>query len=55
MAIVVLHPRHRTFVEAFPNITWDALHFEHLTFMNFPFRSMYLDDDFGLKGFWVGG
>jgi len=32
----VLHSRHRTFVEAFPNMICDALHLEQFTLINFP-------------------
>ena len=39
IARVVLHSRHRTFVEAFPKMTWVALHFGHFTLMNFPLLS----------------
>ena len=45
-ARTVLHPRHLTFVDAFPNIVWDALHLEQFTLMNFPFF-MLVDEDFG--------
>jgi len=43
----VLHSRHRTFVEAFPNMTWEFLHLPHLTFMNFPLVSIELGKSFG--------
>ena len=46
MAKMALHSRHLTFVEAFPKIVWDALHFEQFTLMNFPFLSIELDADF---------
>ncbi len=43
----MLQPRHLTFVEAFPKIVCDSLHFGHFTFMNFPFCSILLSEDFG--------
>jgi len=46
-ARIVLHSRHRTFVEAFPNMTWDVLHLEQFTFMNFPLVFIELGNDFG--------
>jgi len=44
---MVLHSKHLTFVEAFPKITWVALHFEHFTLMNFPFLSIKIGEEFG--------
>ena len=46
-AKIVLHSRHLTCVDAFPNIVCFALHFEHWTLMNFPFLSIKIGEDFG--------
>jgi hypothetical protein len=46
-AIIELHSRHLTFVDAFPNITCGFLHFEHFTLTNFPLFSMRLRVEIG--------
>lgn len=46
-ASTVLQLKHLTFVDAFPKIVWDSLHLGHLTLMNFPFRSIVIDEEFG--------
>jgi len=42
IARTVLHSKHLTFVDAFPNIVCVVLHFEQMTFINFPLLSILL-------------